>query len=403
MSTDKYSSDFALAAGQSVKERDYWLKKLSGNLEKTILPYDSDRIEPKPGEPEMTTFQISGELFTKLNWISNNTDILLLAVLAGAINLLINKYTENTDIIIGMPIYKQSIEGDFINTVLAIRTQLHPKMTFKELLYQVKTAIDEAVKNQNYPIKALLYDLGLPYNEEDFPLFDITLTVENLQDRKYITHLHTHINFSFLRTDRYLEGKVAYDSLHYRKDTVASIIDHFTGILREAINNVNTGLSQISPLSEIEKKRLMEEFNNTRRDFPDADKKLPGIFADQVERTPDQIALVFDHIQLSYRGFNEKADRLAGLLCGKGIGTHCIAALLMESSPAIPISIMGVLKAGGAYLPIDPDYPQERIDYMLKDSGTRILINKSEIRNSKLRVQTNPNVKNSNDQKNVND
>ena len=170
-----FSSDAAIAASQSFREREYWLKKLSGELIKSCFPYDNKESAYQRGEKDRVEIHFSGELFSRLIAISNRSDTRLLTVLAAGLLVLINKYTGSRDIIIGMPIYKQKVEGDFINTALALRCHLQEDMTFKDLLYRVKQTIDEAIKHQNYPIKTLLYDLNLTFSQEDFPLFDILL------------------------------------------------------------------------------------------------------------------------------------------------------------------------------------------------------------------------------------
>jgi len=378
-----YSGDAAIAASQSFKEREYWLEKLSGEWVKSCFPYDNTGHQEsgeKSGDKHRLQVPFSGELFSRLTWISNQSDIRLLTVLVGGLLVLINKYTDTRDIIVGMPIYKQEAEGSYINTVLALRCLLQEEMTFKELLYRVKQTIEEAIKHQNYPIKTLLYDLKLTFSQKDFPLFDIILMLKNIQDPAYVHHIPANMEFIFFRTPQCLELVVQYNPFLYEKETVERIVNHFCHLLNTVIFNVDLSLAGIDILPEGEKKKLLEEFNRPWEGIKDhADKTIHGLFEEQVEKTPDQMALVFIRQEqkpelLTYRQLNEKARRLARILKEKGITSEHIAALLIESSIDMAVAVLAVLKAGGLYLPIDKEAPEVKKTFILKDSGARLVL-----------------------------
>jgi amino acid adenylation domain-containing protein len=379
-----YSSDMAAAASQYYKERDYWLKKLSGELVKTTFPIDL-KAPGKKRKIEAVPLRFPGQVVEKLLWMSNESDSRLLVLLIAGLAALIQTYTDNNDIILGTPIYKQPVEGKFLNTVLPLRNRVEGKMSFKELLYQVKQTINQAVKNQNYPLKTLLYELNVPYSEEDFPLFDIALMVENIQERKYIHHIQTNMMFSFSREGNRLDGRLEYNSQLYLAATAERICSHFNRLLEQLLFHIDTPLSHIDLLSRQEKKILVEDFNNTRKETPgtggiyQADRTLHLLFEEQVERTPDQTAIIFirdgkKQETLTYRQLNEKANGLARVLRKNGVGPERIAALLMESSIPMVTAVLAVLKAGGAYLPIDLEAPMERKIFMLKESGARLVL-----------------------------
>ena len=380
MSNKSYSSEIAAAASQSVKERDYWLERLSGAPEKSGFPYDSS--QPGLKSRKMETFQIRfpEELFSKLMWISNESDARLMMLLAAGLLGLLNKYSGSKDIIVGMPIYKQDIEGDFINTALALRTQIQDNMTFRELLYQVKQTIDAAIKNQNYPLRSLLYELNLPISEEeDFPLFDIIVLLENIQDRKYIQSIHTNMIVSFSRAADHLECTIEYNRHLYYRETIRRIAAHLFQLLQGAVSDVNAEISRIELLSEQEREKLLQTFNENRVEYPNGDKSwmdksLYQLFEEQVEKNPDNAALVFEGEKQTYREYNEKANRMARFLRKKGVGPKTMTALLMENSIEMVVAVMAILKAGGAYLPIDMDVPEDRKTYILNDSGSPLLL-----------------------------
>jgi len=264
-------------------------------------------------------------------------------------------------------------------------------MPFKELLLnRVRPTIIEATENQNYPIETLLFKLDMPFSTEEFPLFDIVILLENFQDKKYILHTNPNIIFSFLRTDTGIKGEVEYNTRRYAGDTIRRIVGHLLQVIKEVIFNVDIPLSHPDILSTAEKKQLLYDFNHgSGKPDTTGDETLHRLFTRQVERTPDHIAIIGPSVppgaiheshlhrlplHITYKELNEKSDRMARRLHEKGIGPDTIIGIMGERSPEMIFGMLGILKSGGAYLPIDPDYPEERQRYILKDSGAQILV-----------------------------
>ncbi|MGD2087798.1 MAG: amino acid adenylation domain-containing protein [Candidatus Aminicenantes bacterium] len=371
----------AFATSQNFKERDYWLKKLSGELLKSVFPYDNNvkNIKLNEDRTDVVRFRIAGELLARLTKMCSAVDAKLHVILAAGVTVLLEKYSGNQDIIIGIPIHQQEIRSNFINTVLALRNQIRNDMTFKEIIIQVHQSIFNAIENQNYPIETLLYLLNLPYSENDFPLFDIAVLLENIHDERYIQHIKLNLIFSFLRTGAFIEGTVKFNLLLYQKSTITRIIKHFQQLLQQSLFHVDIPLGDIDILTDKEKKQLLFDFNDTAAHYP-YNKSIHDLLAAQVQRTLDQTALKgMRNIHFSYRELNKKSDQLAYLLQEKGVKPDTIVAIMGKRSIEIVIGILGILKAGGAYMPIDPDYPQERIKYMLADSKVNILVKDSDV------------------------
>ncbi|UCH94577.1 MAG: AMP-binding protein, partial [Candidatus Aminicenantes bacterium] len=380
MRNNNIPGELAVAARHYAREKQYWEKKLSGDLVKTGFPYD------KPGPKgisedkvpmEAVKLRFTGQLYSKLMWTSNGDDHMLHMILTAGLVVLLNKYTGNRDIIVGVPIYKQDSEGEFVNTVLALRDYIEDCMTFKELLYQVKQTIMEADENQNYPLETLLYRLNInkPAVENDFSLFDIVILLENIHDKKYIQHIKPHmiISFNNNRTGEALECIWEFNTLLYEPGSVRKIAAHFTTLLQEALFNVDAKISGINILSAEEKKQLVVDFNNTAAAYP-ADKTMHELFAEQVTKTPDNIAVVSKESNLTYTRLNQEANQLAKVLKEKGAAADTIVAIKLERSLTMIIGIFAVLKADAAYLPIDPEYPGERVYYMLTDSSAKFFL-----------------------------
>lgn len=380
----KITDKLMVVANQKLKERDYWLEKLSGDLVKSHFHYDrmavkgevpEDAYVPTDAEVE---FRLEGELWERLMKLSNDADFRLHMILVAALVILLHKYSGHTDIIIGSPIYKQDADIEFINTILPLRNQIQPGMTFKELLLQVRQAVVEATENQNYPMEVLLDQLGLSLDGEqavDFPLFDVMLLVENIHDKRYIRHVHTNAVFSFLRTDHSIEGLIRYNSLRYEKDRIRGINTHLITLLQQVLFNVDLKLMDATILSLEEKKQILFEFNDTKKDL-DRDKCYHLLFQEQVSRCGDKIAAVDSGGQITYSKLNEAANRIAHFLTRKGVdaSADAFAAIYMNRSVKMLAAIIGTFKAGGAYLGLDVDYPAERIKNILEDSETKVLI-----------------------------
>jgi len=383
MSSGELSKERTKAASQKVKERDYWLNKLSGEWQKTTFYYDHPEAKGTR-TMESISFQVTGESFSDLLRLSNHSDQRLFMILLAQLTALLYKYTGQTDIILGAPIYRQEVEGTFINTVLTLRNSFEPGITFKQLLLLVRQTLADAAEHQNYPIEALLHKLNLPVSE-DFPLFDITILLENVHKKEYLDHIHTNLSFCFQRNEQSLDGVVEYNSVRYRAAAVQGIIDHYRCLAKQIAALLDTRLTDIDILPEEEKKKILVDFNDTQGEYPEG-KTIHQWFAEQAAKTPDAIAISVGQVGevrrvgqvgqvgLSYRKLNEQSGRLAGVLSRKGVGADVIVALMVERSPEMIIALLAILKAGGAYLPIDTGYPEERKRYMLTDSRVRSML-----------------------------
>jgi amino acid adenylation domain-containing protein/FkbM family methyltransferase len=393
-----------IAAGKGNKERNYWLNQLSGDLVKTRFPVDVDSstaLAGKDGKREnqqertydIYRFTITGDIFARLIKISKDSlPLLFVALLTGLVALL-RRYTGSPDIIVGAPVARQGLDAKFVNTVLILRNRLERGMTFKELLLTVRQTVMEAAENQNYPLNTLLYELNIPAPEGDkdneFPLFDIALLMENVHEKSYIRHIPVNMLIAFNRTGETIEAEVEFNPAQYQTGTIQRIFSHYERLMASALSHPDLALNELDILAAEEKKQLLDEFNNLNIEYP-RHKTLDRLFAQQVQRTPDHIAVVgplelkyrtymSDKTYISYKELNEKSRQLALLLKERGVKSDTIVGLKVERSVEMIIGILGIIKAGGAYLPINPQYPDDRIDYVLRDSGAKILLTGQEV------------------------
>lgn len=372
--------EIAVISHQFSKEENYWLKKLSGELVKSVFPYDYSSIEQAKPVLESIKIPLSPENFSLLMKLSKNSDPKLHMILLAVLAVLLNKYSGNNDIIIGTPIYKQDIEAEFINTVLVIRSAVPGDMLFKDLLLNIRETLIEADANQNYSIEMLLQKLQIPYSGHSFPLFDTALLIENIQDRKYLERIPLQLIFKFLLKAENvgsMEGELEYNAALYKKTTLQRIVDHFIRILEIVLNNVDIKINDIDILSDKEKHLLLIEFNNTDTSYP-GHKPIHQWFEEQVEQTPDNIAFIDPAgDRITYRELNKRSNCLAHFLLKNGTNLESVIGIMMDRSIDIMVGLIAILKAGGAYLPIDPGLPANRVAFMLENSTAHSLLTES--------------------------
>jgi len=394
----------ALAAQQNLKEGQYWLDRLSGEWSKSTFPYDyyRNKKEIQTLETQNTKvekFNFPPSLLTQIIKLSKGSEVRLHMILVTVLFILLKKYSGNHDILIGSPILKQAIQAEFINTLLVFRNEVEDQSSFKDLLLNLRETIIKANENQNYPFQILLDQLHLkvPDEKEDFPLFDVIILLENLHDKEYIEDINFDILFSFLQTEMGIEGYVEYRETFYRQSTIKQLINHYILLITQALNDINIKVGEISMITEQEKQKILVDFNASESKSLSfmSDQPLHFLFAKQVEKNPNLIALVghdleitpsfisnkketptlkIPKIQISYSEFNKKSDQLSKILKQKGVNQEKIVGILIESSIQMQIGLMAILKSGGSYLPILPEYPPDRIEYMLNDSGAILLL-----------------------------
>jgi amino acid adenylation domain-containing protein len=364
------SKERTLAAGQNIKERDYWLEKLSGRLVKTTFPCDSKKADEK--DMVSVTFKFVDPVYSNLLRISNKSDVRLHIILVAGWLMLLHRYTGADDIIVGIPTYRQDVEGQLINTALALGNTVTGEMTVKELLLQVGQTVLKANENQNYPIETLIYKLNVPESDGDFPLFDISVLLEELHDKSYLDHIPQNLVVSFRKSTASLEGVMEYNANLYSEATMQRIVRHFCQLVEHALTDVNVPISQLEILSQQERNQLLKDFNDNTADFS-RDKSIYRFVEDQALRTPGAAAVSFEGRSRTYEQLNRSANRLVRALMANGIRTDHTVGILMDRNPTMVESILAVWKAGGAYIPLDMDYPWQRLLGILNDSDTGVL------------------------------
>lgn len=345
-------------------EKNYWAQKLSGELFKAGFPYDNETFRTNEIIFDVLEFEFSAETEEKILKLSNRSDPKIFMILVTGIVAVVSKFTNLDDIIVGAPIYRQPIAGDFINTVLILRNRVREDITLKELLLDVRDTITEAVKFQNYPLDYILNDLNIP---PDVGLFDIVVLLENIHDIEYIKDVSADSIFHFKRDDDCIKIGIRYNSQLYKESTIRKIAGCLDNFLSRAISNYDEKIIDIDMLSTEEKEQMLYNFN-AAGESASTGGRIEYLFEKQVETNPHNIAVVFRDRQVTYKALNEKSNRVARILQEEKIGIDSVVGLLMESSIEMIACILGILKAGGCYLPLNPNDPAARLKYIIDDS-----------------------------------
>lgn len=377
MEMDNFKENIMLTSGKFKEEKEYWLDKLSGDFTIGSFPTDFKKVDSQQHNKCILNFKLSDNASKGLLGISNNSDVGLYMILLCGIKYLLNRYTGNDDIVVGMPVFKQD-EADIanINMISALRTKFGGNWSFKDLLMDVRTTVNDARKYINIPFEVMAEALELQTDDGNLPKIKTIVLLKNIHNVSAEAHANTDMVFSFIKTHEGIELEIEYYDELFAKSTLERLTTHLNNFYMKIIENTSISLAEIDVFTEEEKNQVIFDFNNTTVDFP-TDKIIQALFEEQVNKTPDKVALVFKDKKLTYRELNEKSNQIARLLREKGVKADSIVGILVERSFDMIAGILGILKAGGAYLPIDPEYPGERIKYMLNDSSAEILLTKN--------------------------
>ncbi|MGX5439997.1 non-ribosomal peptide synthase/polyketide synthase [Bacillus thuringiensis] len=378
------------------KQEEYWMHVFKEEVPVLNMPTDYKRPLTQSVEGDRNSFEIDSELTKKLNRIVKENGVTMYMLLLAGYTTLLSRYTGQDDIVVGSPIAGRihhdlkNIVGMFVNT-LAMRNYPKGNKSFRNYLREVKENALKAYENQDYPLDELVEKLELQRDMSRSALFDTMFVLQNLdasnediEGIKFETYdsefniANFDLTLSAIETNNIIKFDLEYSTKLFKKETIARISEHFVSVLREIANNLEVCLGEIDILSEEEKHILLNEFNETDVDYP-KDKTISQLFEEQVERTPNKVAVKFEGQQLTYKELNEKSNQVARQLQDKGVQPEMMVGIMVDRSLEMIIGIMGILKSGAAYLPIDTEYPEERIKYMVEDSNTKLVLTQTHL------------------------
>ncbi|PKM51732.1 MAG: hypothetical protein CVV02_05575 [Firmicutes bacterium HGW-Firmicutes-7] len=376
----------------------YWKDKLSGELSTLQLPIDKPRPPVQTYNGSSCSFTINKEMTKALKTCAAEEGVTLFVLLEAALQLFLHRYTGQEDIVVGIPVngrtqpHFDKIIGYLVN-MLAIRIDFKEMHSFKELLQEVRATITEALKHQDYPFVALVDRLKLKRDPSRSPIFQVTFeylnfnsTQKNLSKGVLVESYNLpqqegqfDMILTLVDTGNSLQGKFNYNTDLFQTETIERMSKHFNILLKGIIENINMPICDLPLLSEEEKNEHLISYNQTKVAYPYS-KCIHELFEERVIQVPGEIAIRCRDKSISYSELNKKANQLARRLRIDGVGKDCIVGIMANRSIECIIGMLAVLKAGGAYLPIDPKYPDERLKLILEDSEADILLTQKEIK-----------------------
>ncbi|HJP91739.1 MAG TPA: amino acid adenylation domain-containing protein [Pyrinomonadaceae bacterium] len=377
----------------------YWREKLGGQLPILELPTDRPRPPVQSFQGAKETFTISTELSEQLNLLCRQEGVTLFMLLLAAFQTLLYRYSGQTDVLVGTPIAGrerkeiQNLIGFFVNT-LVMRNTLSGALSFKELLALTREAALDAYAHQDVPFEKIVEELRLDRDTSREALFQVMFILQNapapvlelkgLSLEPLPIHNHTakfDLVLSIYEEGERLRGTLEYSTDLFDKTTIERIAGHFETLLQSIAANSEQQLDDLPLLTAQEEHRLLFALNDTDKSYPVAT-FVHQQFEAQAERTPAATALIAGAEQLTYKELNERANKLAHHLLAFGLAREDRVGILLDRSAEMVVALLGVLKAGGCYVPLDPQYPAERLSFMMEDAGLSVLLTTRELSES---------------------
>ncbi|HEY0066242.1 MAG TPA: condensation domain-containing protein, partial [Flavisolibacter sp.] len=386
------------------KQKGYWLSQFTGNIPRLSLPADRPRPSAFSFEGTMHSFTLDKELAAQVRAFCRQNQGTLQMVLLSALNVLFHRYTGQQDIIIGCGIMGrrhselERIVGMFVNT-LAIRNYPEAGKTFGQFYKEVSAACLAAYENQDLQFEDLVDMLQVERDPSSNPIFDVALVVQNFTksgaDKSVLlkggeeaaavqpgrqSHRTSKFDMSWFvfEEEEEIYIDLEYYSAIFDASTIERMVRHFTNVLRAVVTSPSTLLAQVEVLSADEQQQLLDQY------VPGIQPKLAGanlheLFEKQSLLTPDNIALISGAASFTYKELSGRSNQLARFLSSTGLKKGDRVGVLQSRNKELIVSLLAILKAGGVYVPLDSDYPEERLLYMLQDTGAEVLLTSSSL------------------------
>ncbi|WP_299249751.1 non-ribosomal peptide synthetase, partial [uncultured Aquimarina sp.] len=408
-------SDYAVwertaLTGNSLSEKlSYWETRLA-EYQPLSLPTDFTRPSQQDYKGNSLEFIIPKQLSVQLRALTLSQGASLYSVLLSSVAILLGKYCNQEDILIGSPHVNRDhhqtsgLIGFFVNT-LVNRVLLDKEQSFAELIRSVHQDQITSQAHQDFPFEKLIDHLSIERDPSRHPLFQIMFSLQSFGQKEvttlseYVKPIVVENNDSIEKFDlsitmddssKEIAVQFSYAMNLFEDETIERLAQHYLILLEKLLLDTGNSYLDHSLLNSSEHQKIVYDWNSGAKAYPKQE-TIVSIFESQVENTPDQVALVFEGKELTYRKLNELSNRLAQEIrkvyehqTGQVLGSGTLITLCLDRSLEMVIGILGVLKAGGAYVPIDPEYPQERIDFILEDTHSRIVLTQENIQNDQL-------------------
>ncbi|HEX2268324.1 MAG TPA: amino acid adenylation domain-containing protein, partial [Pyrinomonadaceae bacterium] len=380
-----------LQSDEFAEHLSYWKQQLKEPAQVLQLPVDHPRPPVQSFESAHETLFLSREVTEALRQLSRSEGVTLFMLLTAAFQTLLHRYSQQQQISIGTPVAGRTrtetepLIGFFVNT-LVLRTDFGGDPSFAQLLQRVKRVALGAYAHQEVPFEKLVEELEVERSLSHTPLFQVMFAMQNMNmPALRLPELKLELleadsgsvpfDLMFFMTDtgETLVGQLQYSTDLFEAPTISRMIEHFERLLRSIVAEPQQRVSRLTLLSDAERQQLLVEWNQSERAY-DSRQCVHELIAAQAARQPDLIGVSCGDEQLSYGELNEQANQVAHYLRELGVGPETIVGVCLERSTRLMVTLLGILKAGGAYLPLDPEYPAERLSYMIADAVAAVLI-----------------------------
>ena len=390
-------ADFALWQRQQLQgealetQIAFWRRYLEGAPDSVTLPTDRTRPPLPSYRGAMHTVFLPEGLTGELKALGRRENVTLFMTLLAAFKVLLARYSGQDDLVVGSPIAGRNrvelegLIGLFVNT-LALRTDLSGDPTFRELLGRIRESTLDAFAHKDLPLVKLVEELKPGRSSNRTPLFQVLFALEYLETPSLrfpgLVFEPMEFDFHWAKFDLSLtvsersgglRASFNYDTDLFDEGTIRRMAGHYQRLLEGIVADPGQPISQLPILTEEERHQILEVWNDTARGYP-ADRCVHQLFEEQVGRTPEAVAVVFENQQLTYRELNARSNQLAHYLRDLGVGPEMLVGICLERSLEMVVGLLGILKAGGAYVPLDPEYPAERLTFLLRDSAAPVLL-----------------------------
>ncbi len=357
---------------QIEKSRNYYLQLFSGELPVLDYPYDYSKNANQPYSKGVFSKVIDFKLFSSLQSYLTTEHTTFPAIALSLVDLLIYKYSGETDIIVGLKLSDSKTQ--------AIRSTISNEKSLKTLIFQNQVHLTKGIEYSDYTVANLLRELKVNAIGDGNGLFEIRISIEDESSSLHLSDYSEEIlgqpnlHFKFIKLSNALSIELIYNCSLLESTTAERILEHLEGLLNALLQNIEAPIKTLDYISNSERELLIEKFNQTTCEFS-KDETITHLFESQVAKTPGNIALVFEDSKYTYAELNNIANQLGQYIRNTySIQADDLIGIKLDRSEWLIISIIGILKSGGAYVPIDPEYPQERIDYLTQNSQCKLVI-----------------------------
>jgi amino acid adenylation domain-containing protein len=370
---------------------EYWKTQLGGQLTPLALPTDYPRPAIQTYRGAHQDFELDETLSKKLNQLCSTENVTPFMLLLAALKVLLYRYSGQEDILVGTPIANrrlvelEGLIGFFVNT-LVLRSDLSGVPTFRQFLQKVRQTALEAFDHQDLPFEQLVHILSPVRDLSRSPLFQVMFAMQNVEGQqpnleglqvsrltRQLDRAHFEWTVFVWSSEKRLRGRLLYYTDLFAPETIGCIVRNFENLLQAIVDNPDQYIDRLTLLAAEEQKQILVEWNATQTDYP-RQAFVDELFEAQAARTPDALAVVFGAAQATYAQLNQRADQAALVLRRLGVGQGDLVGVCMERSLEMVVAMLAILKAGAAYVPLDPTYPAERLGFMLRDTKVPALI-----------------------------